>query len=154
MRRVAALTRLLVLSVLLAGLVAPPVRAESWAQFLVRPLLQALGLDESAATLETLGTDRAVLTGVRLGPALTARRVEVTFDPLQLVRGRVDAVRIFGAEGAIDFNADGNPVIPGLRLPNPQHEANRQTGANPQARPAGRAHRPGLARPTGRLPAV
>lgn len=119
MRRANALARLLVFSLLLAGAAAGPVRADSWAQFLVHPAMRVLGLKEGSATLESLATDRVVLRDVRLSPELTAERVEVTFDPLQVLRGRVEAVRIQGARAHIAFGPNGGIHIRGLPEPKP-----------------------------------
>ncbi len=119
MHRAAALIRIL-LPVMLAWLAAGPAWAQqSWAQFLVHPAMRVLGLKDGSATLESLGTNRIVLRDVRLSPDLQAQRVVVTFDPLEVLGGRVDTVQIEGAAGHVSVDDQGRIAIAGLPEPAP-----------------------------------
>lgn len=119
MRPAAAPARLL-LAVMLAWLAAGPAWAQqSWAQFLVHPAMRVLGLKDGSATLESLATDRIVLRNVHLSPDLQAERVVVTFDPLEVLGGRVDTVRIEGATVRASLDDEGRIAIAGLPQPAP-----------------------------------
>ena len=118
-----------VLPVLLVWLAAGPAMAQSWAQFLVHPAMRALGLKDGSATLESIGTNRIVLSDVSLSPDLTADRVEVTFDPLAVLGGRVETVRVEGAVVRAAVDDQGRLAIAGLPEPAPASGADEPASA-------------------------
>lgn len=128
MGRAAILARVL-LPVLLVWLAAGPAAAQSWAQFLVHPAMRALGLKDGSATLESIGTNRIVLSDVSLSPDLKADRVEVTFDPLAVLGGRVDTVRVEGAVVRAAVDDQGRLAIAGLPEPAPASGADEPASA-------------------------
>lgn len=129
MGRAAALARIL-LPAMFAWLLSGPAWAQqSWAQFLVHPAMRALGLEDGSATLESLGTNRIVLRDVRLSPDLQARRVVVTFDPLEVLGGRVDTVQVEGAVVRARLDDQGRLAVTGLPLPAPSGGADESAAA-------------------------
>lgn len=70
--------------------------------------LGARGMQGSVAALQ-IGWERVELRGLRVEEA-TARRVELRFEPLRLLRGELPAVLVEGLELPLDLTGEGPPL--------------------------------------------
>jgi len=70
--------------------------------------LGARGMQGSVAALH-IGWERVELHGLRVEDA-SARRVELRFEPLRLLRGELPAVRVEGLELPLDLSGEGPPL--------------------------------------------
>jgi len=77
--------------------------------------LATLNAGEIAYEIEEVTLRGVALTGIAWGPAgtTTARRLEVTFDPFDLIAGKVEQVTLEGLRVTLDLTGAG-PVLPGL----------------------------------------
>ncbi len=73
-------------------------------------LLAARGYPDASLNVDALSTSRAVFSGIRLAPSISAQRLTVTFQLDELLDQRMESVTIDGLAVRLDFEGDGPPL--------------------------------------------